>query len=115
MEYGGGRTAETIVSWVEKKTGPVATTLDSVDAAKKFVEDNAIAVVGFFADLEGDAAKAFKVIFQIFINQMQVDFGEKSPDSIFRNISHFNLTIISLFVGFRPPTNSCRYSQMANK
>ena len=71
MEYGGGRTAETIVSWVEKKTGPVATTLDSVDVAKKFVEDNAIAVVGFFADLEGDAAKAFKVIFQIFVNQMK--------------------------------------------
>lgn len=60
-EYNGGRTADTIISWVEKKTGPPAVTLDSVDAAKKFVEDNEIAVVGFFADLEGEAAKAYKV------------------------------------------------------
>jgi len=59
MEYNGGRTADTIISWVEKKTGPAAVTLADVDAAKKFVEDNEIAVVGFFAEAEGEAAKAF--------------------------------------------------------
>merc|ERR1712088_1008250 len=62
MEYDGGRTADTIITWVEKKTGPPAVTLDSVDAAKKFIEDNEIAVVGFFADMESDAAKAFKEV-----------------------------------------------------
>ena len=68
MEYNGGRTADTIITWVEKKTGPPAVTLDSVDAAKKFIEDNEIAVVGFFADMESDAAKAFKVnLFRFFI------------------------------------------------
>merc|ERR1711983_744669 len=51
-----------IVTWVEKKTGPPAVALDSVDAAKTFIEDNDIAVVGFFADLESDAAKAFKEV-----------------------------------------------------
>ena len=61
-EYNGGRTADTIVTWVEKKTGPPAVALDSVDAAKTFIEDNDIAVVGFFADLESDAAKAFKEV-----------------------------------------------------
>ena len=64
MEYNGGRTADTIISWVEKKTGPAAVTLDSVDAAKKFIEDNEIAVVGFFADMESEAAKAFMVTFK---------------------------------------------------
>merc|ERR1712223_2318778 len=59
MEYNGGRTAETIITWVEKKTGPAAVTLADVDAAKKFVEDDEIAVVGFFAEAEGEAAKAF--------------------------------------------------------
>merc|ERR1719163_1583050 len=59
MEYTGGRTADTIIAWVEKKTGPAAVTLADVDAAKKFVEDNEIAVVGFFAEAEGAAAKAF--------------------------------------------------------
>merc|ERR1711936_693997 len=38
MEYNGGRTADTIISWVEKKTGPVAATLADVDAATKFQE-----------------------------------------------------------------------------
>merc|ERR1712038_1727608 len=61
-EYNGGRTADTIVSWLEKKTGPPAKALDSVDAAKTFIEDNEIAVVGFFDDLESDAAKAFKEV-----------------------------------------------------
>ena len=62
IEYNGGRTADTIVTWVEKKTGPPAVALDSVDAAKAFIEDNEIAVVGFFADLDSDAAKAFKEV-----------------------------------------------------
>merc|ERR1712241_1341426 len=59
MDYNGGRTADTIITWVEKKTGPPAVTLEAVDAAKKFVEDNEIAILGFFADLEGEAAKAY--------------------------------------------------------
>jgi protein disulfide-isomerase A1 len=48
VEYTGGRTADTIVAWVEKKTGPPAVTLDTVDAAKKFIDDNKVAIVGFF-------------------------------------------------------------------
>merc|ERR1711909_73365 len=58
-EYGGGRTADTIVSWVEKKTGPAAKTIDTVDAAKEFVEGLDIAVIGFFKDETTEAAKAF--------------------------------------------------------
>lgn len=59
MDYNGGRTSDTIINWVEKKTGPPAVTLEAVDAAKKFVEDHEIAIVGFFDDVEGEAAKAF--------------------------------------------------------
>ena len=83
MEYNGGRTADTIITWVEKKTGPPAVTLDSVDAAKKFIEDNEIAVVGFFADMESEAAKAFKVTFSLFFVEvyLQLVFSlEKTHD-----------------------------------
>ena len=83
MEYNGGRTADTIITWVEKKTGPPAVTLDSVDAAKKFIEDNEIAVVGFFADMESEAAKAFKVTFSLFFVKvyLQLVFSRQSPEN----------------------------------
>lgn len=48
LDYGGGRKAEDIVSWLKKKTGPPAKDLQSVDDAKKFVEANNVAIVGFF-------------------------------------------------------------------
>merc|ERR1719230_1275265 len=54
MEYGGGRTADTIISWVEKKTGPPALALADVEGAKKFAEDNKVVVIGFFKDQENE-------------------------------------------------------------
>jgi len=59
MDYGGGRTADTIVSWLEKKTGPPAITLASQDEAKKFMGDNKVAVIGFFKDQDSAEAKNF--------------------------------------------------------
>jgi len=59
IEYTGGRTADTIVAWLEKKSGPPALTLDKVDDAKAFIEDNGIAIIGFFSDIESVDAKAF--------------------------------------------------------
>merc|ERR1712180_380565 len=58
-EYGGGRTADTIVSWLEKKTGPPALAVASVEEATAFVAGKDVAVVGAFADQTTDAAKAF--------------------------------------------------------
>merc|ERR1712193_587348 len=62
MEYGGGRTAETIVSWVEKKTGPPAKTLANAEEAKAFVDGKTVAVIGCFKDETTDAAKAFLAV-----------------------------------------------------
>jgi len=58
-EYNGGRTADTIVSWLEKKTGPAARSLATVEEAAAFIADNTIAVIGFFEDAETEEAKAF--------------------------------------------------------
>merc|ERR1711915_635790 len=58
-EYGGGRTADTIVSWVEKKTGPPAKALANAEEAKAFVEGKTVAVIGCFKDETTDAAKAY--------------------------------------------------------
>merc|ERR1711990_737272 len=59
MEYGGGRTADTIVSWVEKKTGPAAKAIAGAEEAKAFVEGKDVAVIGCFKDETTDAAKGY--------------------------------------------------------
>jgi protein disulfide-isomerase A1 len=46
--FAGGRTADEIVNWLLKKTGPVAKDLTSVDDAKGFVDASNVAVIGFF-------------------------------------------------------------------
>merc|ERR1712241_202625 len=58
-EYGGGRAADTIVSWLEKKTGPPALAVASVEEATAFVDGKDVAVIGVFADQTTDAAKAY--------------------------------------------------------
>jgi len=58
-EYGGGRTADTIVSWLEKKTGPPAVAVATVEEAAAFAKDKEVSVIGFFADQTSEAAKAF--------------------------------------------------------
>merc|ERR1712020_786615 len=59
MEYGGGRTADTIVSWLEKKTGPPAKALANAEEVKAFIEGKTVAVIGCFKDETTDAAKAY--------------------------------------------------------
>jgi len=59
MEYNGGRTADTIITWLQKKTGPVAKTLESAEDAKTLIEEQEIAIIGFFKDQESASAKAF--------------------------------------------------------
>jgi len=59
QEYSGGRTADTIIEWVEKKSGPAARDLATKEAAVAFVEANKVVVIGFFTDLESTEALAF--------------------------------------------------------
>lgn len=44
----GGRTADEIVNWLVKKTGPPAKDLTSVEDATTFVDSANVVVVGFF-------------------------------------------------------------------
>lgn len=80
MEYGGGRTADTIVSWLEKKTGPPAVTLASEDEANKFKEDNKVAVIGFFKDQDSAEAKNF---LEVAGAMDDVKFAVVSDDAVF--------------------------------
>lgn len=58
-EYNGGRTAAEIVAWVNKKSGPAAKSLTTVEEAKKFQESADVVLIGFFQSAESSEAKAF--------------------------------------------------------
>lgn len=46
VDYTGGRQAADIVSWVNKKTGPPAKDLTTVEEAETFLKDNEVSVGG---------------------------------------------------------------------
>eukprot|EP00933_Yihiella_yeosuensis_P013996 TRINITY_DN12717_c0_g2_i2.p1 TRINITY_DN12717_c0_g2~~TRINITY_DN12717_c0_g2_i2.p1 ORF type:complete len:486 (-),score=126.17 TRINITY_DN12717_c0_g2_i2:290-1747(-) len=58
QEYTGGRTEQSIVTWVLKKAGPPAVQLSDVGAAEAFEKENRLAVVGLFE--EATARGAFE-------------------------------------------------------
>ncbi len=84
VEYSGGRTADTIVAWVEKKTGPPAVSFESVDDAKKFVEDNNVAIIGFFSDVEG---KFDRIRIDQRIKSKQMIYFEGDNAKIFKEVA----------------------------
>jgi len=48
VEFTAGRMAEDFVTWLKKKTGPPASSIDSVEAAKDLLSKNEVVVFGFF-------------------------------------------------------------------
>jgi len=48
IEFTAGRMAEDFVTWLKKKTGPPAESVDSVEAAKALTANNEVVVFGFF-------------------------------------------------------------------
>lgn len=59
-EYSAGRTAEDIVNWLKKRTGPAVATLTEVTAAESLIADNEVAVIGFFKDAQSADAKVLE-------------------------------------------------------
>ena len=62
LVFTGGRTADEIVSWLNKKTGPPAkalSTADDIKAFKEFTDKRQTCVIGYFTDAESAEAKAF--------------------------------------------------------
>ncbi|XP_011498999.1 PREDICTED: protein disulfide-isomerase [Ceratosolen solmsi marchali] len=80
IEYSGGRKAEDIVNWVTKRTGPPAKDLQSVEEVKAFIENNNVAIVGFFKDLESEKAKVFMEVGNAIDDHV---FGVSSSDEVF--------------------------------
>jgi protein disulfide-isomerase A1 len=58
-DYEGGRTADEIVSWLSKKTGPAATAVATEEELQHMQEANDVFVIGVFDDESSAAAKTF--------------------------------------------------------
>ncbi|XP_013790737.1 protein disulfide-isomerase-like isoform X1 [Limulus polyphemus] len=59
VDYSGGRSADEIILWLKKKTGPPALTLKTVEETKQFKEGSEVVIIGFYKDLESKEAKIF--------------------------------------------------------
>ena len=81
QDYTGGRTADTIVQWIQKKSGPDAKTLASKEEADAFVADNKVSVIGFFKNLDGQEGKAFM---EAAGSVEEVVFGITSSEEVFK-------------------------------
>ncbi|KAK2705609.1 protein disulfide-isomerase-like [Artemia franciscana] len=78
-EYTGGRTSDEIVNWLLKKTGPPAVDLKNGDQSKAFIEDNEVAVIGFFKDQSSKKAKTFLSVAAVLDD---VKFGITSDSEV---------------------------------
>lgn len=97
IEYGGGRTADEIVAWLKKKSGPAAVTLASVDELVKIKADNEVAVVGVFKDLTSAAAVAFQNVAKMIDS---ASFAISSESALFTEMGVKGSEGITLFKKF---------------
>jgi len=82
VDYTGGRTADTIVTWLQKKSGPPAKTLDNMAAVNDFFGDK-VAVIGLFKNVDGDDAKAFLAAADSIED---IPFGITSAEDAFKEL-----------------------------
>ncbi|XP_065589092.1 protein disulfide-isomerase A2 [Cyrtonyx montezumae] len=80
VAYSGRMDAEGMVLWMQRRAGPSATLLHDADTAAAFVSAQDIAVVGFFKELQGDAARAF---YEVAGELVDVQFGVAEKDEVF--------------------------------
>jgi protein disulfide-isomerase A1 len=84
IEYGGGRTADEIVAWLKKKSGPSAVTLSSVDELTKLRDENEVVVVGVFKDVQGVSAQRFQAVANLVDS---VVFAISSEEALFKELA----------------------------
>ncbi|KAK2817261.1 hypothetical protein Q5P01_025452 [Channa striata] len=81
VDYTGKRSAEGIIQWMKRRSGPGAAVLDSAESAAHFINAHNVTVVGFFDDLESDAAKVLK---ELAFDMTDVEFAMTANPKVFQ-------------------------------
>lgn len=81
IDYTGGRQADDIITWLEKKTGPGAKDLPTLDDVKAFIDAHNVAIVGFFKDAKSKNAVTFLDVGTLVDDHV---FGITSNEEIFK-------------------------------
>ncbi|CAB1457730.1 unnamed protein product [Pleuronectes platessa] len=81
VDFTGKRTAEGIVQWMKRRSGPGAPVLDSAESAAQFIDAHEINVVGFFDDLDSEAAKLFK---ELSLDVTDTEFALTATPEVFQ-------------------------------
>ncbi|GLD74910.1 protein disulfide-isomerase-like protein, partial [Lates japonicus] len=81
VDFTGKRSAEGIIQWMKRRTGPGAPVLNSAESAAQFIGAHNICVVGFFDDLEGEAAKVFR---EVALDMTDTEFGLTATPEVFQ-------------------------------
>ncbi|XP_039674529.1 protein disulfide-isomerase A2 [Perca fluviatilis] len=81
VDYTGKRTTNGIIQWMKRRAGPGAPVLDSADSAAQFIDSQNITVVGFFDNLESEAAKVFK---ELALQITETEFAVSASPEVFQ-------------------------------
>uniref|UniRef100_A0A3B3IF56 Protein disulfide-isomerase n=1 Tax=Oryzias latipes TaxID=8090 RepID=A0A3B3IF56_ORYLA len=81
IEYTGKRTPSGIVQWLKRRSGPGAADLNSADSAAEFINTHNVSVVGFFDNLESEAAAVFK---EVAFDLTDVEFAVTASPEVFK-------------------------------
>uniref|UniRef100_A0A8C8RE66 protein disulfide-isomerase n=1 Tax=Pelusios castaneus TaxID=367368 RepID=A0A8C8RE66_9SAUR len=80
-DFTGQRDAEGIVRWMHRKAGPSAELLQDEASAQEFITSQDVVVVGFFKDLQSEAAKGF---YDVASDAADIHFGISNKTELFQ-------------------------------
>ena len=93
--YKYGREKEDLVAWVTKKAAPSTVNIQTIDEAQSFIQENAVAVIGFFKYQDSDEEKIFE---QVGYSIEGVKLGVTNAESLF---NHFKIDFEKAVVVFK--------------
>ncbi|XP_037546224.1 protein disulfide-isomerase A2 [Nematolebias whitei] len=81
VDFTGKRSADGIIQWLKRRSGPGAAHLDSVASAEQFISAHNISVIGFFDSLESEEAKLLK---EVAFDLTDMEFAMTAAPEVFQ-------------------------------